>query len=117
MRLFGLCVAVWVACASAYAGVLPSQVLDTHAEVTSMRQKGENLYVSTSQGEVQIYALAGDVNLKLRLVRRIELPSYEDLFGSSFRPKVFNTDTNARGEILIIATGAKRKPQSVCVQR
>lgn len=106
MRLFGLCVAVWVACASAYAGVLPSQVLDTHAEVTSMRQKGENLYVSTSQGEVQIYALAGDVNLKLRLVRRIELPSYEDLFGSSFRPKVFNTDTNARGEILIIATGA-----------
>ena len=46
------------------------------------------------------------MNLKLRLVRRIELPSYEDLFGSSFRPKVFNTDTNARGEILIIATGA-----------
>lgn len=102
MRLLRVCVIAWAVCVGAYAGVLPSSVLDTHTEITAMQQKGENLYVSTSQGMVWVYALADN----MRRVQSIEIPSYEDLFGLSFRPKVFNTDVNARGEILIVAAGA-----------
>ncbi len=102
MRLLRLCAIAWVVCVCAYAGVSPLKVLDTHTEITSMQQRGENLYVSTSQGEVQVYTLTGG----LRLSKSVEIPSYKDLFGSSFRPKVFNTDVNTRGEILIVAAGA-----------
>lgn len=101
LRLFAI---VWAVCVSAYAGVLPSQVLDTHTEITSIQQKGENLYVSTSQGKVQVYTITRGIHLKI--TQSIEIPSFQDLFGLSFRPKVFNTDVNARGEILIVAAGA-----------
>lgn len=100
MKLLRYVLIVCVMCVSAYAKVLPSRIIDTHTEITSMQQSNGKLYVCTSQGEVQVYALD-----TLKFLQRIDIPSYTDLFGFVFRPKVFNTDVNANAEILIVAAG------------
>lgn len=109
-----ICVMV-VFCGGLFA-LSPSIVLDSKEEVSALRllesktQSNPKLYVSTSNGVVDIYDLNGILAKKsLKPLQSIKLPSYTDLFDNVIERRIFHTDVNKNGEALIVASNATKR--------
>lgn len=83
----------------------PKVSIDTKYEVVSINVQNKNLFVSTTQGALLVYDIA-DLD-SIKLTQKIVLPPYEDFFGNSYKPKIYNSATNANGDILIVSANAQ----------
>ncbi|WP_066389234.1 WD40 repeat domain-containing protein [Helicobacter himalayensis] len=83
------------------APLQPKLELKIKYEISSLELQEDTLFVSTTQGVLLVYDIKNPQNPILK--QTITLPSYKDFFDNSYKPKIYNTATNAQGEILIIA--------------
>ncbi len=83
------------------APLQPKLELNIKYEISSLELQEDTLFVSTTQGVLLVYDIKNPQNPILK--QTITLPSYKDFFDNSYKPKIYNTATNAQGEILIIA--------------
>lgn len=91
--------------------ITPHLVLDSKSEVVALKlletNVGDKLYVSTINGEVDIYDINALIAKKtIKPTRSIVIPSYKDLFDNVVKRRIFYTDVNAKQEALIVALNA-----------